>query len=121
MRLPRRLVAVTAAIAVAWTALWPLITSARQVATGEVMPLCHQAGMQVDPGTGPEDSRGMPKGPKQHCPLCVMAFYAGTSMPVLAPPPPQLAGIAAREPYCASLPCGIETPLPQGRAPPALS
>lgn len=122
MRMPRRLVAVTTALAVAWTALWPLVSSAKLIASGEAMPLCHQAGMQVDP-SAPTDESGSPpaKFPKQHCPLCVMAFFAGTSMPVVAPPPPQVAGVAAAEPHCAALPSGVETHFPPSRAPPALS
>ena len=121
MRMPRRLVAVTTALAVAWTALWPLVSSAKLVASGEAMPLCHQAGMQVDPSQSPEDAGSHPNLPKQHCPLCVMAFLAGTSMPVVAPPPPQITGVAASEPHCAALPSGIETHFPPSRAPPALS
>ena len=121
MRMPRRLVAITTALAVAWTALWPLVSSAKLIASGEAMPLCHQAGMQVDPSVSPEEQGSHPKQPKQHCPLCVMAFFAGKSMPVVALPPPQLAGIAASQPHCAALPSGIEVALPQSRAPPALS
>ena len=119
--MPRRLVAAVATLAVAWTALWPLITSARMIVSGEAMPLCHQAGMMVDPSVSPEEPGSPPKERKQHCPLCIMAFYAGTAMPVIAPAPAQLEGIAAREPHCAPLPAGIEIHLPQSRAPPALS
>jgi len=120
MRLPRRLVASIATFAVAWTALWPLLSSARLIAAGEAMPLCHQAGMQVDPSVSPEGggTGGPPKESKQHCPLCIMAFFAGTSVPDLAPAPPQLAGFAARDVHCAAMPSGVETHLPQSRAPP---
>jgi hypothetical protein len=121
MRLPRRLVAIIAMLAVAWTALWPLISSARVIASGEAMPLCHQAGTQVDPSQSREDGGSPHKESRQHCPLCIMAFFAGTSMPVVAPAPPQLAGTAAREAHCAPMPSGVEIQLPQSRAPPALS
>jgi hypothetical protein len=119
--MPRRLVAAIATLAVAWTALWPLVTSARLVASGEAMPLCHQAGMQVDPSVSPVGQGPHPKESKQHCPLCIMAFFAGTAIPVMAPTPPQLGGIPAREVHCAPMPSGIETPLPPSRGPPALS
>ena len=120
MRLPRRLVAAIATFAVAWTALWPLLSSARLIAAGEAMPLCHQAGMQVDPSVSPEGggTGGPLKESKQYCPLCIMAFFASTSVPDLTPAPPQLAGFAARDVHCAAMPSGVETHLPQSRAPP---
>jgi len=120
--MPRRLVAVTAALAVAWAALWPLLTSAKLIASGEAMPLCHQAGMQVDPSVTPEGSGGAPaKFPKQHCPLCIMAFYTGTSVELTAPPAPQVGTLVVRDSYCAPLPPGVDTPFPPSRAPPELS
>jgi hypothetical protein len=119
--MPRRLVALTAAFAVAWTALWPLVSSARVMAEGEAMPLCHQAGMMVDPSVSPQEQGQHPGETKQHCPLCIMAFYTGTSMPVLVPAPAEFAGIATVGPHCAPLPGGIETPFPPSRAPPAFS
>jgi len=121
MRTPRRLVAATTALAVAWTALWPLVSSAQHVAAGEAMPLCHQAGMQVDPDVAPADPAPAKGEAKQHCPLCVMAFYTGTSAPVVAPTPPESPTDRAREPHCAPVPGGTQTSLPQSRAPPALS
>src|SRR5437868_8142819 len=120
MRMPRRLVAVTAALAVAWTALWPLVSSAKLLASGEAMPLCHQAGMQVDPSVSPEQPGAPGKNAKQHCPLCIMAFYTGTSAPLLAPPASQVATLVVRESYCAPVPADVDTPFPQSRAPPAV-
>ena len=119
--MPRRLVAFTAALAVAWTALWPLMSSAKLIASGEAMPLCHQAGMMVDPSVSPEEQGPHPKDAKQHCPLCIMAFYTGTSMPLLPPAPTHLDGAPPVEAHCAPIPGGTETPLPPSRAPPALS
>jgi hypothetical protein len=43
----RRILAAFAALAVAWTALWPLVSAARAVSMGMPVPLCHQAGSQV--------------------------------------------------------------------------
>ena len=121
MKMPRRPVATIAALAVAWTALWPLVTSAQRVAAGEAMPLCHQAGMQVEPGSAPRDPSSAPGEFKLHCPLCVMAFYAGTAPPVIAPTPPHFAGDLACMAHCADIPAGTETPHPPSHAPPVPS
>jgi hypothetical protein len=115
-----RIVAALTALAIAWTALWPLVSSAWMVANDEAMPLCHQAGMQVTPDMAPADadSPGPTKRSKQHCPLCVMAFLAAFSPPVVAPAPPHLHRDTAQGPYWATLRAGVEIQLPQSRAPP---
>jgi hypothetical protein len=56
----RRLIALLTTLAVAWTALWPLVSSARVLLGSEATPLCHQAGMQVDPGEMPAQGNSMP-------------------------------------------------------------
>ena len=121
MKMPRRLVAATAALAVAWTALWPLVTSAERVVAGEAMPLCHQAGMQVEPGSVPMDPAPGSGERKQHCPLCVMAFLAAFSPPVVpASPPPALAGATVAMPDSGPR-LAADFSLPQSRAPPVRS
>lgn len=67
-------------LAVAWTSLWPLVSSAHALLTSEPVELCHQAGMQVAPGEMPMKP-GAPQEGKQHCPLCVMAFYGAFEAP----------------------------------------
>ena len=114
----RRIVALAAAITVAWTALWPLVSSARLLAANEEMMLCHQAGTQVNPAEAPVQP-GAPKERKQHCPLCVMAFYGAFAAPVLAPPQTRPARDVSLGAYCAPLPAGIAVRLPPSRAPPA--
>jgi hypothetical protein len=117
--MPRRLVALATALAVLWTALWPLVSSAHSLGAEEPMPLCHQAGMQVSPDIpAPADPRS-PKEAKQHCPLCVMAFFVAFQAPplVAAPAPLERAGRVLA--YFAPAPDGIAVHLPQSRAPPA--
>ena len=117
----RRLVALATTAAIAWTALWPLVSSAPFLAVGDAVPLCHQAGMQVSPDQAPMDESqpGAPqqKG-KQHCPLCIMVFLAAISPPVVTPTPPLFESVAQQGPYWAPPRHGVETQLPQGRAPP---
>ena len=113
----RRLIALATALCVAWTSLWPLVSSAHLLVADESVPLCHQAGMQVAPGMAPMQP-GAPKEAKQHCPLCLMAFLAAFSLPVVASTPPQLDSGIASPVHWAPLPPGIEVQLPQSRAPP---
>src|SRR6478736_1643070 len=84
----RRFVAFLAAFAVLATALWPLATSLGFAASGEAVPLCHQAGLQVAADSMPmPEMPGEPAAPaKSHCPLCVLVFFAAFA-PELAPPP----------------------------------
>jgi hypothetical protein len=83
-----RLTAFFAILAVAWTSLWPLVSSLEAKIAGEDMPLCHQAGMQVDPSEmprAPSQKDAPPEKGKTHCPLCIMAFYAAFDAPVAEP------------------------------------
>lgn len=117
----RPLVALATLLAVLGTALWPLVASLRDAAAGEAMPLCHQAGLQVDPASAPlpgEDGQLPVR--KTHCPLCVMVFVAA-----FGPSPAAPAFVALR---LGNTPVTLATPLqrrfevalPQGRAPPAV-
>ena len=121
----RRIITFAVALSVLWTALWPLVSSAYLAASDQSMPMCHQAGMQVSPDMPPMEMPAAdrkPAGdsaPKQHCPLCLMAFLAAFSPPVIAPQPPRADAGAASNTYWAPLPSGIEVQLPQGRAPPS--
>ena len=114
----RRLVALATALSVAWTALWPLVSSAHLMGANEPMPLCHQAGMQVSPDMPAPVDPAAPKETKQHCPLCVMAFLVAFQAPAMVPAPNELAGGVATDAYWAPLPAGIAVHLPPSRAPP---
>jgi hypothetical protein len=115
----RRIVAAFAALAIAWTALWPLVSAARAASMGMPVPLCHQAGSQVAMGEMP-DQPGAPEGaPKFHCPLCVMAFYAAFGPALKVPSFEFSTGSVTLDTYCSPLPAVLEVHLPQSRAPPA--
>jgi hypothetical protein len=115
----RRLLSAFVALAVAWTALWPLVSAARAAAMDLVVPLCHQAGSQVAMGEMPDQPGAPQDEPKFHCPLCVMAFY-GAFGPALDVPPLMFStGSVTLDTYCSPHPAGLEVQLPQSRAPPA--
>ncbi len=118
MSLRRRIPALIAAVAVAWTALWPLVSAARSAALGEAVMLCHQAGSQVPMGEMPDRPGAPASQAKVHCPLCIMAFYAGFSPAVVPPPFFFSSCIVTLDAYCAPLPSGTDVRLPQSRAPP---
>jgi hypothetical protein len=114
----RRIIAAFAALAVAWTALWPLVSAARSSVDGPV-PLCHQAGSQVAMGEMPQRP-GAPEGEaKFHCPLCVMAFYGAFGPTLDVPPALFSTDCLTLDTHCSPYPAGLEVQLPQGRAPPA--
>lgn len=122
MNASRRLSAVALALCVLWAALWPLVSAAYFVGKAESMPICGQAGLQVSPAMAPMQRPGEPYSPgKQHCPLCVMAFFGGLATPVTEPGPPRAAGVVPLMAYWAPLPARVETRLPPSRAPPSLS
>ena len=119
--LNRRIVAWCALVAVAWVALWPLITTAHALASAESMPLCHQAGMRVgadEPVMDP--TGGAPQPEKQHCPLCIMAFLAMASAPSLVPADRIAPEDLAREFRDAVHPADLSARLAESRAPPPL-
>lgn len=115
----RRLVAVFALVAIAWTSLWPLVSAAHARLASGPMPLCHQAGMAVaidQPGE-PAQDLAHPQ-PRFHCPLCVMAFFGacGPSLHVVAPVFRCVAVFG--EAHCVPTPDDLSLVLPQSRAPP---
>lgn len=110
----RRLIALLTTLSVAWAALWPLVSSAWALASSEPVALCHQAGMQVGLEEAPAQQG------KQHCPLCIMAFYAALP-PTLHAPVFFFAGCSVElETYCAPRPHSVRIHIPQSRAPPLL-
>ncbi|HUP31284.1 MAG TPA: DUF2946 family protein [Usitatibacter sp.] len=117
MNARRSLVASFAALAVAWTALAPFTTALRE-SSGE-MPLCHQAGMQVDAASSPLPAApGQAPERKTHCPLCVMVFFAAFAPEAVVPSFHVTAAERTLEHRVAQLRHLLVVALPQGRAPP---
>jgi Protein of unknown function (DUF2946) len=116
----RRWVALLALLAVGWTALWPLVSAAHAEAMSEPMPLCHQAGGMVSMDVAPQGP-SVPGVPKQHCPLCVMAFYCSFSEPPKPPPFGYSTVTVLREVPRIQHTHRVEVAIPFGRAPPVSS
>ena len=76
MKTPRRMFALVAAFAVAFGALWPLVSMARP---GPQVPsfICTQSGFQHPEAPGDVDDS------KLHCPLCIATM--DSALPGLAP------------------------------------
>jgi hypothetical protein len=117
----RRFVALLALLAVGWTALWPLVAVAHASAASQPMPLCHQAGGMVPMDEAPTMPAGPDGKPKQHCPLCIMAFYCGFSTAPQAPPFTYSTVTVIAEVPCVQHTQDVGVALPFGRAPPAFS
>lgn len=117
----RRVACIAIAFAILWTAMWPLLGAVREVATGDVQPLCHQAGMQVEAGSAPRPEPGEPPKREQHCPLCIMVFFGAHGAAPSVPPLVfgRVLAVAQLEP--AALARRFPTVLPHGRAPPTTS
>ncbi len=121
MKKAQRLVSLAAIVAVAWTALWPLVSSLEASIASEAMPLCHQAGMDVAIDEAPTKPAAPGERGKTHCPLCIMAFYVAFAA---TPPAPIFVFstiVATRDRHGVLLLSRFESPLPPSRAPPLLS
>jgi hypothetical protein len=123
MRIRRRIVALIALVGVAWAALWPAISAAHAEAAHESMPLCHMAGMMVDPADAAPAQPAAPADDgdswRTHCPLCIMAFFVAFQRTPEPPPFTFSTGFVTLATYCAPLPHGLEVRLPESRGPPA--
>ena len=119
MRQARRLVSLFAIAAIAWTALWPLVSSLEASLASEATPLCHMAGMEVPIGEAPANPAAPGERGKTHCPLCIMAFHVAFAA---TPPTPRFVFhtvVVTRDRHDAPLFSRFESPLPPSRAPPA--
>jgi hypothetical protein len=107
--------------AVAWVALWPLVTTAHALTGAEPMPLCHQAGMQVDIGEPVEDDPTLTRHPiRQHCPLCILVILAVGTAQVTVVAVDRIAPVdLARDFRDAIHPADLSARLPESRAPPS--
>jgi MFS family permease len=119
----RRGIALLATFAVLGTALWPLVSSWAAEASGEAVPLCHQAGMQVDAASAPLPAESGDRSPagKTHCPLCVMVFFAAFGPALAAPTFVSLALHVEDVALPAPLRRSFAVALPGSRAPPHLA
>lgn len=120
MNMNRRILALCTLLSVAWTALWPLVSSAHALATAGDMPLCHMAGMQAGADEPAMDMQSpSPQPGKQHCPLCIMGFLAMAShTPVVAAE--RIAPIDLSRAYRDAVhPADLSARLAESRAPPA--
>ncbi|HET9652621.1 MAG TPA: DUF2946 family protein [Usitatibacter sp.] len=118
----RRIVALCVLLALAWTALWPLVSAAHALAFADSVPLCHQAGMQVgaDEAAG-DETPAAPDSAKQHCPLCIMAFFAMPAAPAVVAAD-HIAPVDLSSDFRSSdRPADLTARLPDSRAPPASS
>jgi hypothetical protein len=110
--------AFAAILAVAWTALWPLVSSAHALLAAETPMLCHQAGSLVAPDEAPVKPDAPPAEGKVHCPLCIFAFF-GAPVPALDLPREgfsmRVATVRIFEP---PHPQDSQLSLPPSRAPP---
>ncbi|HSN19969.1 MAG TPA: hypothetical protein VLS49_04785 [Usitatibacter sp.] len=124
MRTRRRIAALIALLGVAWAAFWPAVSAAHARMAHEAMPLCHMAGMMVDPADAPprEGPAALAdEGGRTHCPLCIMAFFVAFHAMPEPPPYTFSTGFVTLDTHCAPLPFGTEVRLPGSRGPPTLA
>ncbi len=118
MRIGRRLLARVAIFAIAWGALWPLVSAAWPKSSAIPSFICTQAGFQVshESPAAPDDGHG-----KFHCPLCI-ASVDGT-LPALQPSPSWIVSPTAPRTtaFVTSFRSHLAARPPPIRAPPALS
>jgi hypothetical protein len=118
VRKRQRLFALAAILAIAWGALWPLVSTAQLKSPAIPSFICTQSGFQEAPHapTAPDGSHeGF------HCPLCVMT--ADAALPALAPTMTWMlpARVVRIGPFVAPhSPRPVAQP-PPSRAPPVLS
>jgi hypothetical protein len=112
MRTSRRVFALVAAFAVAFGALWPLVSAARPASERIPSFICTQSGFQHPEAPGDVDES------RFHCPLCVASM--DSALPELPPlvtsPPP--ADAARGESFTSSVDFVFFAQPPPSRAPP---
>lgn len=114
----RAALALLTAFTVLATAIWPLVGTARNAWTGELQFICHQAGTQVDAASAPRPMPGAPEKPREHCPLCILAFFGARHEAPFVAEPAFVATHATSLAFHRGAERHAEVVLPQGRAPP---
>jgi hypothetical protein len=111
----RRVLALIAIFAIAWGALWPLVSAARPKSQAIPNFICTQSGFQ--------DGHAVPAAPRDaqdkfHCPLCVVTVEA--TLPVLPAGPSWILMSSATltAPVLAAPRACFEARPPPSRAPP---
>ena len=120
MRMSRRPVALLAILVVAWTALWPLVSSLHAASASEPMPLCHMAGMEVAPAIAPAEPAAPGEEGRTHCPLCIMAFYVAFGMAPPAPAFVYFASVVQLDVHGTPRSVRFDAGIPLGQGPPSL-
>jgi hypothetical protein len=111
----RRILALVAALVVAFASLWPLVSAARPRAPDVPVFICTQSGGVQHPGA-PADA-----GDDFHCPLCIAAADFVVPVVMSAHPPPASHAVVVVDARIAS-PDHLFSPRPPpSRAPPFLS
>lgn len=114
----RAAIALLTAITVLGTTLWPLMGTARKAWTGGMQFICHQAGTQVDAASSPRPMPGQPDERREHCPLCILAFFGARNEALSVVAPAFVATHATSLAFRRGAERHAEIVLPQGRAPP---
>jgi len=110
----RRLVALLALFAVAFGALWPLVSAARPRSVEIPSFICTQSGFQ-HPGDPARHDDGF------HCPLCVVGMESPPPVAVLAAIPVRAGFLAVPEGFVSAPRPSFFARPPPSRAPPRLS
>ena len=113
--LRRRLFALIAVLAVAWGALWPLVSAARPKSAGIPSFICTQSGVQQHPGL-PGSA-----GDDFHCPLCIASADGVVPVVPALHAALELNGVAVTAPRVTAPHHLFSARPPPGRGPPALS
>ena len=116
----RRSIARLAAFVLAFSALLPLLASARMLVVDGPVEHCHRLNIDSILDTDPAAPEGPSQPRKVSCPFCAASMAAAA--PSAPTPLPCFVAVdagVAHAPYSAETPFGIEVELPLSRAPPA--
>ena len=114
----RRIVALLAAFAIAFGALWPLVSAARPKSPAIPNFICGQSGFHAPDEVPPARDGALGK---FHCVLCVAVAETAPAAPLPGPGWTAIEGTVQVEPVVAPFPRRWLARPPPSHAPPALS